>query len=72
MIRMVQRMGRTGRKRDGVVYVLLMEGKESEDYNKAMKKTKKMKKISNDGFNYYGFNPSMLPERTEILVKFFD
>jgi len=38
-IRMVQRMGRTGRKRDGVVYVLLMQGKESEDFEKANKKT---------------------------------
>jgi ERCC4-related helicase len=31
-IRMIQRMGRTGRKRDGIVYMLLMQGKETEDY----------------------------------------
>ena len=31
-IRMIQRMGRTGRKRDGKVYVLLMEGKEYSSF----------------------------------------
>ena len=45
-ISLVQRMGRTGRKRSGTVYVLLMEGKESDQYHKATKKSKKMKKIS--------------------------
>lgn len=31
-IRMIQRIGRTGRKRDGSVFILLMEGKEQEEY----------------------------------------
>lgn len=34
-IRMLQRIGRTGRKRVGRVVLLLMSGKEAEDYNKA-------------------------------------
>jgi ERCC4-related helicase len=34
-VRMVQRMGRTGRKRNGMVYLLLMEGKEFNSYMKA-------------------------------------
>lgn len=33
--RMIQRMGRTGRKRAGKVYVLLMEGKEFANYNQS-------------------------------------
>jgi ATP-dependent DNA helicase MPH1 len=42
-IRMVQRMGRTGRKREGRVYLLLMEGKEAEKYQKATKKSQSLK-----------------------------
>jgi len=34
-IRMIQRMGRTGRKRAGKVYVLLMEGKEYASYTQS-------------------------------------
>ena len=37
-IRSIQRRGRTGRKRAGMVYFLLMEGKEWEDYKNGMKK----------------------------------
>lgn len=36
-IRNLQRIGRTGRKRDGVVYVLLMEGNEEKAYQKGVK-----------------------------------
>ena len=71
-ISLVQRMGRTGRKRSGTVYVLLMEGKESDTYHKAMKKSKKMKKIATKDFKYYSFNPSMFPENTELPIKYFD
>ena len=39
-IRLVQRMGRTGRKRDGKVYVLLMEGKEFFMFRAMLKKSK--------------------------------
>ncbi len=37
-IRSIQRRGRTGRKRAGSVFFLLMEGKEWEDYKNGMKK----------------------------------
>jgi len=37
-IRSIQRRGRTGRKRTGYVYILLMEGKELNDYRKGVKK----------------------------------
>ena len=36
-------MGRTGRKRDGKVIVLLMEGKEYEAYYKSKKQGEKLK-----------------------------
>ena len=42
-IRMVQRMGRTGRKRDGKVFVLLMEGKEYKKYNESVKNQQNLK-----------------------------
>ena len=64
LVRLVQRMGRTGRKRDGSVFILLTEGKETEDYNKALKKTKKFKQILPTKFKYYSFNPSMLKENS--------
>ncbi|KAL4492035.1 hypothetical protein ABPG72_008456 [Tetrahymena utriculariae] len=41
-IRMIQRMGRTGRKRAGKVYVLLMEGREYANYNQSQKKHKEL------------------------------
>jgi ERCC4-related helicase len=37
-IRQIQRRGRTGRKRAGKVYILLMEGKEMNDYKKGLAK----------------------------------
>ena len=43
-IRSIQRNGRTGRKRDGMVYVLLMKGEESNRYYEGIKKKKKMQK----------------------------
>ena len=35
-IRLVQRMGRTGRKREGRIIVLVAEGKEEQNYNQSM------------------------------------
>lgn len=42
-IRMIQRMGRTGRKRTGKVIILLMEGKEYNSYIQSQKKNKRLK-----------------------------
>ncbi|KZT06380.1 P-loop containing nucleoside triphosphate hydrolase protein [Laetiporus sulphureus 93-53] len=39
-IRMLQRIGRTGRKRDGVVHVLLAQGREERNWDKANDKYK--------------------------------
>lgn len=44
-IRAIQRRGRTGRKRAGEVYIMLMEGKEHSDYKKGLKRQQKMKDI---------------------------
>jgi ATP-dependent DNA helicase MPH1 len=53
-IRMLQRMGRTGRKRAGNVLLLLMRGKEEESFMKAKDNYEQMQKMISDGkrFNY--------------------
>lgn len=43
-IRMLQRMGRTGRKRAGNIVVLLMKGKEESNFNKAKDNYEKIQK----------------------------
>ena len=48
-IRMLQRMGRTGRKRAGKIAVLLMRGKEENDYYKAKDSYQKMQEIIESG-----------------------
>ena len=49
-VRMLQRMGRTGRKRDGKIVVLLSEGKEQQKYNKTQSQYKAIQKaIMNQG-----------------------
>ncbi|KAJ3113744.1 hypothetical protein HDU96_003004 [Phlyctochytrium bullatum] len=54
-IRMLQRMGRTGRKRAGRVVMLLAEGKEEESYRKAQAQYKAIQKaIANDRFKLHG------------------
>eukprot|EP01017_Pseudomicrothorax_dubius_P009738 TRINITY_DN13375_c0_g2_i1.p1 TRINITY_DN13375_c0_g2~~TRINITY_DN13375_c0_g2_i1.p1 ORF type:complete len:439 (+),score=132.14 TRINITY_DN13375_c0_g2_i1:67-1383(+) len=47
-IRMVQRMGRTGRKREGRVIFLLMEGKEHHQFIASMKKNDLLKRYLKD------------------------
>jgi len=44
-VRMIQRMGRTGRKREGKVYVLIMKGQESLIYNRSKIKAARLKTI---------------------------
>ncbi|KAI0383721.1 P-loop containing nucleoside triphosphate hydrolase protein [Hypomontagnella monticulosa] len=53
-IRMLQRMGRTGRKRAGRVVLLLMRGKEEENYAKSKDGYEKMQQMICDGgrFNF--------------------
>ncbi|KAJ4396865.1 3'-5' DNA helicase [Gnomoniopsis smithogilvyi] len=53
-IRMLQRMGRTGRKRAGNITLLLMKGKEEEQFKKAKDNYEKMQRFICDGsrFNF--------------------
>lgn len=54
-IRMLQRMGRTGRKREGRIVMLQMQGKEENDANKANDSYLKMQELIADGghFNFH-------------------
>ncbi|KAI9866589.1 MAG: 3'-5' DNA helicase [Trichoglossum hirsutum] len=54
-IRMLQRMGRTGRKRDGNIVLLLMRGKELDSYTTANDCYERMQEIiaKGDRFNYH-------------------
>uniref|UniRef100_A0A8C3A2L2 Fanconi anemia group M protein n=1 Tax=Cyclopterus lumpus TaxID=8103 RepID=A0A8C3A2L2_CYCLU len=64
-IRLVQRMGRTGRKRQGRIVVILAEGREERTYNQSQSNKRSVDKsiISNKcGFHMYPNNPRMLPE----------
>lgn len=86
-VRMVQRMGRTGRKREGKVIVLLMEGKEYFVYKASLKRNQRLKKglkstshastrkrgnQKTNGFKFYEENPRMLPESIIPQLKFVD
>ncbi|KAK4168726.1 hypothetical protein QBC43DRAFT_309564 [Cladorrhinum sp. PSN259] len=48
-IRMLQRMGRTGRKRAGNIVLLLMKGKEEDKFNEAKDNYQKMQQMICDG-----------------------
>ena len=48
-IRMLQRMGRTGRRRAGKIVLLLMRGKEEESFLKAKDKYEQMQKMISSG-----------------------
>jgi ERCC4-related helicase len=54
-IRMLQRMGRTGRKREGRIVMLQMQGKEENDANKAKDSYEKMQELIANGthFNFH-------------------
>lgn len=51
-IRMLQRMGRTGRKRAGNIKLLLMQGKEEESYIKAKDNYEKMQELIASGTRF--------------------
>jgi hypothetical protein len=52
---MLQRMGRTGRKREGKIIMLQMQGKEEDDANKAKDSYEKMQELIANGtsFNFH-------------------
>ncbi|XP_044023685.1 Fanconi anemia group M protein [Siniperca chuatsi] len=63
-IRLVQRMGRTGRKRQGRIVVILAEGREERTYNQSQSNKRSVYKsiIGNKSkFHMYPNSPRMLP-----------
>ncbi|XP_070604865.1 Fanconi anemia group M protein isoform X2 [Erythrolamprus reginae] len=63
-IRLVQRMGRTGRKRQGRIVVILSEGREERTYNQSQSNRKNLLKTlsKNKGLHLYQHSPRMIPE----------
>ncbi|XP_041711492.2 Fanconi anemia group M protein isoform X1 [Coregonus clupeaformis] len=64
-IRLVQRMGRTGRKRKGRIVVILAEGREERTYNQSQSNKRSVyKSIVGDSHRFHMFphSPRMLPE----------
>ncbi|OWF50822.1 Fanconi anemia group M protein [Mizuhopecten yessoensis] len=64
-IRLVQRMGRTGRKRQGRIVMLVTEGKEEQIYNQSQYAKKSIHKAILNGaksLHFYQNNPRMVPE----------
>ncbi|KIK99878.1 hypothetical protein PAXRUDRAFT_822238 [Paxillus rubicundulus Ve08.2h10] len=72
-IRMLQRVGRTGRKRDGHVHVLLAEIREELNWDKAKDTYGELQKciVRGDQLELYGDVPRLLPDhlRPEVLEK---
>lgn len=73
-IRMLQRMGRTGRKRAGRVVLLLMRGKEEDNYAKSKDGYEKMQSMICDGsrFNFrHDLSTRIVPRdiRPEVDMK---
>ncbi|KAI1757217.1 hypothetical protein F4782DRAFT_481744 [Xylaria castorea] len=73
-IRMLQRMGRTGRKRAGRVVLLLMRGKEEDNYAKSKDGYEKMQSMICDGsrFNFrHDLSTRIVPRdiRSEVDMK---
>lgn len=70
-IRMLQRIGRTGRKRSGQVVLLLMKGKEENDYAKAQDNYAYIQKSIADAskYTYHDENsPRILPKEVQPVV----
>ncbi|KAG1757914.1 hypothetical protein EDB19DRAFT_1659787 [Suillus lakei] len=72
-IRMLQRVGRTGRKRDGYVHVLLSEIREELNWDKAKDTYGELQKciVRGDQLELYGDIPRLLPEhaKPQVLEK---
>lgn len=71
-IRMLQRMGRTGRKRAGNIVLLLMRGKEEESFAKAKDNYEQMQKMISDGvrFNFrHDLSARIIPKEITPVVE---
>ncbi|XP_057851783.1 DEAD-box ATP-dependent RNA helicase FANCM [Cryptomeria japonica] len=74
-LRMIQRMGRTGRKRDGRVVILASEGSELQGYLQKQAKGKALgKHMHNGGINSFNFHssPRMVPHSYQPEVQFVE
>ncbi|XP_078441255.1 DEAD/DEAH box RNA helicase family protein isoform X2 [Wolffia australiana] len=74
-LRMIQRMGRTGRKNDGRVVVLASEGAEVKGYLKKQANSKVVRKhMNNGGTKSFDFHPSprMVPHACKPQVQFVE
>ena len=63
-IRLVQRMGRTGRKRDGKIVMIVSEGKEDQAYNKSQSNKKSVHRAIKEGCKnlvFFKQCPRMVP-----------
>ncbi|KAK4984538.1 3'-5' DNA helicase [Elasticomyces elasticus] len=70
-IRMLQRMGRTGRKRAGNIVLLQMRGKEANDFENAKDNYEKMQAMIANGshFNYHeDRSPRIIPKDVRPVV----
>ena len=70
-IRMLQRMGRTGRKRAGNIVVLLMEGKEENNFTQAKDNYEKMQNMIASGsrFTFHeDLSPRIVPREIQPVV----
>ncbi|OJD15178.1 hypothetical protein AJ78_04541 [Emergomyces pasteurianus Ep9510] len=70
-IRMLQRMGRTGRKRKGNIVLLLMKGKEEDSFTKAKDNYEKMQRMIASGtrFTFHDDkSPRILPREIQPSV----
>jgi len=71
-IRMLQRMGRTGRKRQGKIIMLQMEGKEENDATKAKDSYERMQELIAEGkrFNFHDdISRRILPKDAQPVVE---
>ncbi|RMD39980.1 hypothetical protein DV735_g5161, partial [Chaetothyriales sp. CBS 134920] len=70
-VRMLQRMGRTGRKRAGRIEVLLMRGKEENNFYKAKDNYQKMQEIIEGGTEFRfreDQSPRIVPKEIQPVV----
>ncbi|XP_015346636.1 Fanconi anemia group M protein isoform X1 [Marmota marmota marmota] len=64
-IRLIQRMGRTGRKRQGRIVVILAEGREERTYNQSQSNKRNIYKAISDSrhvLHFYQGSPRMVPD----------
>eukprot|EP00730_Choanoeca_flexa_P001415 TRINITY_DN10626_c0_g1_i1.p1 TRINITY_DN10626_c0_g1~~TRINITY_DN10626_c0_g1_i1.p1 ORF type:complete len:1189 (+),score=330.64 TRINITY_DN10626_c0_g1_i1:286-3567(+) len=70
--RLVQRSGRTGRKRDGKIVYLVTEGAEEQSFRRSTESRKTIYKAIRNAqstFEFYKDNPQMLPDKPAVLRK---